>query len=283
MFETNFDKKEEKPGNLKELLEESRLRIDDELIKPPALLEVLDGTHTFPILKRANITTIRGKGKAGKTTSMAMFTSAVIKQGKFMGKFYCPFENLKIALFDTEESKYDALTMMRIICKLRNIEKHPDNFDAFSLKRRKTKLRMQLIEDYIYSNNPDFVVIDGVRDLVRNINNPDEATDTVDELQRWNDEKNCHIFCVIHENKSIADKNSRGHIGTEIENRSESIFSTNRELENKYIFTITDELPRGRDMFEPISFTYKNNMPILTDYEHLQSRIRKDENEDTPF
>jgi hypothetical protein len=276
----NIEDKEEKQ-DWSSILKSCQLKMDEELEKPPALLEILHGVHAIQCCKRSNITVFKGKGKSGKTSTMALFAAAMIQSGTFMNKFYCPYENLKIGLFDTEESKYDAISMMRIICKLRGIEKQPQNFVGFSLKTKNTKDRIKLIETFTYNSKPDLLIIDGVRDLVKSKNNEEEATDITNELMRFNEEVNCHIFALIHENKSYSDSNATGHLGTEMVNKAETIISTNREPDNRRIFTISDDFARGREEFEPFSFTYLNGIPILKNYERIEKTIIKDK--ECPF
>jgi hypothetical protein len=264
-------------------LEQCRLNIEDELNKPPALLEILQGKNSIKICKRANITSLKGKSKAGKTTTAVMLMATLLMRGKLMDKFYCPYDNLNLIVFDTEESKYDALTMIRIMCKLRGITKHPKNLTAFSLKTFNAKRRIRYLREYIYNNEVDVILLDGVKDLVRNINSPEEATDISDEVMRWNEERNCQIIGLIHENKDLSNTNMRGHLGTEFTNRSESVISSNREPDNESIFTITDDYPRGREKFEPISWKYVNDMPEITTFTSIQKKLKKGDDEECPF
>ena len=65
------------------------------------------------------------------------------------------------------------------------------------------------------------VVIDGIRDLMLDINNSKEATKLVGDLMQWTSEQNIHIQTVLHLNKG--DDNARGHIGTELNNKAETV------------------------------------------------------------
>ena len=57
------------------------------------------------------------------------------------------------------------------------------------------------------------LIIDGIRDLMYDINSPSESTDLINLLMRWSSGYNLHIHTVLHLNKG--DDNTRGHIGTE--------------------------------------------------------------------
>lgn len=58
------------------------------------------------------------------------------------------------------------------------------------------------------------LIIDGIRDLMYDINSPSESTDLINLLMRWSSGYDLHIHTVLHLNKG--DDNTRGHIGTEL-------------------------------------------------------------------
>lgn len=80
------------------------------------------------------------------------------------------------------------------------------------------------------------VIIDGIRDLMLDINNPREATLIVNYLMKWTEEFNLHIHTVIHQNKG--DENARGHIGTEINNKSETVLRVEKDKNDDAISTV---------------------------------------------
>ena len=59
------------------------------------------------------------------------------------------------------------------------------------------------------------------------INSPREATLIVNYLMNWTEEFNLHLHTVIHQNKG--DENARGHIGTEINNKSETVLRVEKD------------------------------------------------------
>jgi hypothetical protein len=78
---------------------------------------------------------------------------------------------------------------------------------------------MQMIEYVIYNTpNVGVVFIDGIRDLVTSINDEEQATIIASKLMQWTQELNIHISCTLHMNKG--DNNARGHLGTELLNKS---------------------------------------------------------------
>ena len=65
------------------------------------------------------------------------------------------------------------------------------------------------------------VIIDGIRDLMLDINNPSESVHIINKLMQWSSRYDLHIHCVLHLNKG--DDNVRGHIGTELSNKAELV------------------------------------------------------------
>ena len=62
------------------------------------------------------------------------------------------------------------------------------------------------------------------------INSPSESLDIINELMRWSSYYELHIHTVLHLNKG--DDNTRGHIGTELNNKAETILQISKNNEN---------------------------------------------------
>ncbi len=45
-------------------------------------------------------------------------------------------------------------------------------------------------------------MIDGIRDLLTDINSPDQATEITDFLMKWAERFNIHIIVILHQNKT---------------------------------------------------------------------------------
>ena len=94
---------------------------------------------------------------------------------------------------------------------------------VFLMLREFTPVERRNIIDMALEDEPSigFVVIDGVRDLISDINSPGESVNIINDLMRWTNVYNIHIHTVLHLNKS--DDNTRGHIGTELNNKAETV------------------------------------------------------------
>ena len=109
------------------------------------------------------------------------------------------------------------------------IDKEPQNLKFCHLRAiADPNERREIIRYAIYNTpNVGLVVIDGIRDLMLDINNSTEATKLVGDLMQWTSEQNIHIQTVLHLNKG--DDNARGHIGTELNNKAETVLQITRD------------------------------------------------------
>jgi hypothetical protein len=245
--------------SISELIQESRISINEKVDKSPSLLQIKQGIETFDLFTLGNISTTIGKAKSRKTGFVKLLIRAMLESGLNHIFYNCDNSNRPFVLIDTEQSKYDVWRVAKDICSMAQLSKHPERFYVYRLRPFSPSIRIAMIETILYELNPVFVVIDGVRDLVTDINNPEQATETTGKLMQYSDELNCHIHTIIHMNKG--DLSARGHIGTEIINKSETVISATKSKDGS-ITTIHSEMMRRKD-FHDFSFTISNNLPVF--------------------
>ena len=113
-------------------------------------------------------------------------------------------------------------------------------------------MRLLIVEEAI-GTTPDLglVIIDGIRDFLYDINSSSESTEVISKFMQWTDDKQIHIHTVLHQNKN--DEHARGHIGTELNNKAETILQVEVDKEDKAISVVEAVHIRDRD-FEPFAF-----------------------------
>ena len=221
---------------LSERIRKSRMLITQTVEEPQDVLFISEDGKKSIICTLGNISLIQGQAKSRKTFLLSFIcTALLIKREflKFRGKL--PAEKSKIIYFDTEQGLYHAKRVQERIYDLAGIPKvvENENLQYYRLRSYNTKERIEIIEKVINSTaDLGFVIIDGIRDLVTDINNADESTKVTGMLMKWSEDRKIHILCVLHENKG--DRNSRGHIGTELQNKAESVIRVSRDPENKH-------------------------------------------------
>ena len=199
-------------------LDQRRIRPSDQVTKDQGLFYMQSEYEMTEVFTKGNLSTLVGKAKGRKSFFISLLIASM--KGLRDDQFRSAVQG-KVALFDTEQAKYHVWKATKRIEQM--LTYWPNDIEIFGLRPDTTADRINLIESYIYQAEPEVVFIDGIRDLVTDINDATQATEIVGKLMKWSYEKSCHICCVLHQNK--ADDNARGHIGTELVNKSESILS----------------------------------------------------------
>lgn len=259
-------------------LEQRRIRPSDQITKDQALFYMkaeYEMTLT-EVMTRGNISTLIGRAKGRKSYLLKLLIAAM--KGYRDEQFRSDVTG-RIALFDTEQAQYHVWRGTKQIEQM--INGWPSDLDIFGLRPDNTADRISLIENYIYMHDPQVVFIDGIRDLITDINDATQATEIVGKLMKWSHEKKCHICCVLHQNK--ADENARGHIGTEIVNKSETVLSVNKIVGDSFYSEVKSVYTRGVEIKE-FQFSIENGLPVVK-HETVKSFERQYEpsREEAPF
>lgn len=222
-----------------------------------------------------NFSLIIGKAKARKSFYVNIALSTALSKELTLGRFIgtLPKEQNEVLYVDTEQGKYHVQLAVKRICKLLN-EPEPKNLHTYFLRSLTPKERLQFIETEIYSNDKiGFVVIDGIKDLVTSINDEEQATNIASKLLKWSEERNIHIVTVLHQNKS--DANARGHIGTELINKAETVLEVAKAEKDNSISIVTPLQCRN---IEPEVFAFEINefgLPIIAENYELRTETQK--------
>jgi RecA-family ATPase len=104
-----------------------------------------------------------------------------------------------------------------------------------------------MVDTAIRTIKPDLCIIDGVKDLMTDINDAVQATLIMEKLMALAQELNCCIVCVLHQNKSEQDRNMRGSIGTELTNKAFEVFQC-ETIDESETFKVTHTFSRKRRM-----------------------------------
>lgn len=239
-------------STIEELIEKTRLDYSIELPPPESALKI--NGEIFGTL--GNFSVIYGKAKSKKTFVITLsLAGALGKAGIFEGCL--PPDRNKVIFFDTEQGKYHVLQVAKRVMRLLNRSGTHPNFEVFKLRSQPTEKRFEIIS-HVIQNTPNLglVVIDGIKDLIKSINDEGEATAITDHLLRWSENTGCHIITVLHQNKG--DRNARGHIGTEIINKAETAVSVEVEQKNKDVSKVEVEYGRWKH-FDPFAFMIGEN------------------------
>ena len=99
--------------------------------------------------------------------------------------------------------------------------------------------------------NVGVLIIDGIADLVSDVNDLEQSNLCVQKLMEWTARFNCHIITVIHSNAGTS--KPTGHLGSFLEKKTETQIEL--ELNNVHKDWVTVSCKRSRGYpFEKFSF-----------------------------
>ena len=229
------------------LLEQLRITPEKQL-KPMEFLFHLYGKPCFP---RRELVAITGKAKSGKTfvTSMLM---ACCQSRDVLAFQRIGDEPLRVLWYDTEQSDESTQDILKNRV-MRMVDGDGKLFDIFNVRGVAWKERRDLLREAVTRCKPDLVIVDGIRDLVNDINDGVLAQEVMEELMHLATERNCCIVCVLHQNKSGEDHNLRGWIGTELMNKAFEVYSCEKLMPQR-IFSLEQTLTRKYDIERTMYF-----------------------------
>jgi len=252
--------------NIDSELDYANVSYNENIQYPPIILEYKEDNKFIRIATYGNFSALVGKQKSRKTFLVSLLMAACVKNG-LVQRFKGHTHNCINMFFDTEQARYDVERVNNRVLNLIGQKSQTDNFRCFSLRKYNPEERVQIIEYALTKcKNPGYIVIDGVRDLVTDINDPDQATEITTKLMQWTEENNCHICVGLHLNKG-QNAELRGHLGTEIQNKAESVIEVEK-IKEKPEFSLVKARDFRGEIFEDFVFSIDGNyLPqICEDY-----------------
>lgn len=175
--------------------------------------------------------------------------------------------------FDTEQGEWHS---QRVFKRIQWMNSGIDLkfYHTFALRKVNHKTRIDFIEYYLKSLVDDgkkigVVIIDGIADLVSDVNNLEESSELVQKIMSLTSIYNCHIVTVIHSNYG-SDKPT-GHLGSFLEKKTETQIELEKD-ENK-LGCITVNCKRSRNTpFESFDFKLnENGLPTVVNPDDVYS------------
>ncbi|MDO5128387.1 MAG: AAA family ATPase [Prevotellaceae bacterium] len=177
--------------------------------------EYIFNVNGISFISIGDIHLIQAQAKQGKSTLVTILVATCLC-GKLGALEYILKRKITIVVFDTEQFESDThkqLTMMHELGE----DNNGSEVLMYNLRKRGFGERYKFVKETIIRKKPTFVVIDGIRDLIPDINDSVGCPMLVQELMQLASEVGCAIICVLHNNPS--DGKARGWIGTELINK----------------------------------------------------------------
>jgi hypothetical protein len=264
------DSEEVKRMSMQLMYDDAYVDISEEVKYPPVAIscgsytEVNEdkstSTYPIPIGTYGNFSFVQAPPKVGKSFFTSLISSAYMGgQNSLTGKLKGHRKGRNILHFDTEQGRFHAQRLFRRPIVMNGLQED-DKYYTYALRNMSPLDRIDFIdyvlEDILESKNIGLIIIDGIADLVTDVNNLEQCSLAVQKLMSWTDQYKCHIVTIIHSNYG-SDKPT-GHLGSFLEKKAETQIKLETNHVNKGWVTVECKRSRNRG-FEPFSFLINEN------------------------
>lgn len=202
-----------------------------------------------------NIVTIQGKPKSRKTVFVTGMIASFLS-GFPVYNMSCVLPNgCRMAWIDTEQSKYDLYKCVQFVKKETEYKKLPDFISVYQNRPLNPAENRLFLQKLVASDSKlKIVFIDGLLDYVNDMNNIEECTGLIQELQQLIFHKDILIITVLHENKGS--NFSLGHLGSFLERKSQSVLRVEKTVSGS---TLEPVYLRSDQEFTPVQIYWNFN------------------------
>lgn len=258
--------------NLSKILDDALIKATDTYKTPPQIIWIDNST----IATLGNFSASTGKAKSKKTFNISAIVAAALANGKVLNyRAQLPEGKRRVLYVDTEQSRFHCHNVLERILKLAGLPTTMDNenLDFIGLREYSPKIRLQVVDYALRKNNGyGLVIIDGIRDMMLDINNASESVCLINTLMKWSSVYDIHIHCVLHLNKG--DDNVRGHIGTELNNKAETVLVITKDNKDANVSEVKALQIRDKD-FQPFAFKIdEDGLPEMVEDYHSEKSVR---------
>ena len=243
----------------------------DEVLKPqPVAISIGETNYKgnmYPIAygSYGDFSCIVGASKSKKTFLKSLLTACYIGGNANM---YADMikghdtSNKYVIDIDTEQSEFHSQRVFRRVAEM--VGTNPNFYKPFALRKLSPNERLDFINwlfnESQYKDNIGLVLIDGVADLINDVNDLEASNNVAQKLLEWSATAKCHIITVLHRN--FQSKKPTGHLGSAVLKKAETVVFVEREGE----FTIaTPEYTRNQP-FESFAYSVNENwLPYVDD------------------
>ena len=212
-----------------------------------------DSLLPIPLGTYGNLSCVSAPPKTKKTFFISLLASVYLSDRNIYGGDIKGHRgNGNLVHFDTEQGLWHCQKVFKRVYDM-DSKINPDIYHTFGLRAIGYKTRLEFIEYYLSTkiNTPSLVIIDGIADLVGDVNSLEESNAVVQKLMEWSANYNCHIINVIHQNYGTSKMS--GHLGSFLEKKCETHIELEANTVNKEWVTVKCKRSRGY-AFETFSF-----------------------------
>lgn len=249
------------------------MEVDSTIVatRPPIAIDLSIGMESFIIGSMDNFTLVQGKAKSRKSYFVSALASAAIGNNMVAGHLRGFIGERIVVYIDTEQGDWHAARTKRRIMHMAgmDVDANNDRLRYFKFRGLDRNADRLMFTEYVLQSveNVGLVIIDGITDLSsKGVNDEEEATEIASRLLKWTAHYHCHMVCVLHENKN--DRNAKGHLGSYLVQKAESVIGVKRDENNRDVTIISPEYTRNME-FPDLQMTIGMDDEIeLTEHQH---------------
>jgi len=253
------------------LEEEANVDISEVIKYPPVSLSCgsyidkdVEGNeieYPIPIGTDGNFSFVQAFPKVGKSFFISLLVSAYQSGGnKYSGTIKGHRRGRKIIHFDTEQGKFHCQKVFRRPVIMNELQTD-DNYHTYALRAMTPAERVDFIEYILFDKFNDdkigLIIVDGVADLLNDVNSMTETNYVVQKIMTWTEKKQCHLLTVIHQN--FGTNKATGNLGSALEKKAECQLKLEKNNVNAGWVSVECKRSRNRS-FDPFSFLVNDNI-----------------------
>lgn len=235
-----------------------------------------------PFVFPNTINIIQGKSGVHKSRLVEIMASCLLSQGKTyrLGFQANEEKEFHILYVDTERNLKEqfpyAVQQIKRLAGF-SIEDEVEWLDPISLIDIPREKRFAVLDAFLNHlrlklERHLIVILDVVTDCVEDFNSSKKSMELIDLMNVMINEHDLTFFCVIHENPNGGDK-ARGHLGTELNNKSSATLQIKFETDSSELLKVT--LLKGRTIkggnYFHLTYSDEEKTLVLAD----QSQVRE--------
>ena len=254
------------PSDIMAAIKNSRLDLSQNIPDPQMLVSKGD----LPVCTRGDFSFVIGLPGARKSFLCSGIAGSFLNEDGCMG-LDNPNGSGKLLWIDTEQAAGHVAKIGRRLHRIAGLATNinSENIIIHMLREFQPPMRHKIFDACMKVYHPDFVVLDGVSDLIADPNSSEQSTSVINDLMALTKEYDCHILTVIHAN--VGSEKARGHLGAEALRKCETAIFAEADGD-----VTVCKWAKTRDMRPPeFAFAIAEGLPIATEYVGKQSKTDK--------
>ena len=260
--------------------ERAYIPLDKPLPPPETLISI--GEHQFKgncypttVMTAGSFSVIAAPSKSKKTLFKTQLCATYIGGNasyRFPNIHSHRREDYYILDFDTEQSEYYAQRTFKSVADI--VGTIYPQYLTFKICHLSAEERVAFIEKVLerFRGKVKLVFIDGIADLMNDVNNLEWSNQIVHKLIKWADDYKIHICTIIHVAYGVT--KATGHLGSAVTKKAETVFLLKVDDNDKNIVEVLPQYTRGYP-FDSFKFMVDSNDFTIYFYDEFTGQMAK--------